>query len=123
MNNKLFVILLLNVLLMLYSFGGFFSKKAASYSFMSVEFILCYLGLIFILGIYAICWQQILKKLPLTLAYANKAITILWGIVWGKLFFGETVSFGKIAGAGIVVIGIVLFALSDSEKESDKQNK
>ncbi len=108
---------------MLYSFGSFFSKKAASYDYLSTGFILCYIGLIAILGIYAICWQQILKKLPLTLAYANKAVTVVWGIIWGRLFFGESISTGRMIGAGIVIIGIVLFAVSDNEKtDKDKEN-
>ena len=65
------------------------------------------------LGIYAIVWQQIIKKLPLTVAYANKAITVVWGILWGILFFDESISFFKILGAMIIIAGIVLYVTSD----------
>ena len=60
---------------------------AAGYSFLSLPFIFWYGLVILNLGIYAVVWQQIIKHLPLTTAYANKAVTIVWGILWGSLFF------------------------------------
>ena len=32
---------------------------------------------------YAFGWQQVIKHLPLTTAYANKAVTVVWGILLG----------------------------------------
>ncbi|WP_242826159.1 transporter [Butyrivibrio sp. VCB2006] len=95
---------------------------AAGENFMSAGFCLKYAGIIFLLGIYAIGWQQIIKYLPLTTAYANKAVTIVWGIVWGFIFFHEHLSYGKIIGALIIIIGIVMFVYSDvnSKRGADK---
>ena len=72
------------------------------------------------LGIYAVVWQQIIKKLPLTLAYANKAVTVIWGLIWGLLFFGEKITPLKVIGAVIVITGIAVYAFSDKENAEDK---
>ena len=113
--DKIRTMILLNVILMIYSLSGFFSKSAAGCSFFSPKFIVLYGIMLLILGVYAVCWQQIIKRLPLTLAYANKAVTIVWGILWGFIFFGESVSTGKLAGAGLVIMGVVLYVISDRE--------
>ena len=61
-----------------------------------------------ILGIYAIFWQQILKKFTLTTAFFNKAVIVIWGMIWGTLFFKEKITLNMIIGAIIVLIGISL---------------
>ena len=110
-------ILYLNILLLIYSLGGIFSKSAGKADFLSGKYICLYLGLLCILAIYAVFWQQIIKTMPLTTAYANKAIVVVWGILWGRIFFDETITFGKIVGALMVIIGVVIYSLADDEKE------
>lgn len=107
MNNK--NLLLLHLLLMVYSVSSVFSKLAAKYPFLSTGFILCYGAVLAILFLYAIGWQQILKSLPIITAYANKAITVIWGTVWGLLFFHEQLSVKKLFGISLIVAGILLF--------------
>lgn len=108
----------LHALLALYSLCSICGKLAAGFPFMSIGFILSYGGMIAVLGIYAIGWQQVIKRMPLTAAYANKAVAIVWGLVWGFLLFHETVSLGKVIGAAIVLGGVVLFSLADDKVES-----
>jgi drug/metabolite transporter (DMT)-like permease len=115
-NGAVKTFIALHVILMVYSFGGFFSKTAALSDFLSLKFVMCYGMIILILGIYAIAWQQIIKKVPLTTAYANKAITVVWGLVWGFVFFGEKITKGKLLGVALIVTGIVLFATADKEE-------
>ena len=117
-NLKYFILLL--VLLMVYSISGILSKLAAKVVFMSIPFILLYLGIVFLLGIYAIFWQQIIKALPLTIAYANKAVSVIWGLVWGILFFHEKLTLGKLIGICLIVTGIILFCKSDENLENNK---
>lgn len=104
----------LHLLLMLYSISGVFSKLAASYSFMSLEFIGLYASMILILGIYAIGWQQILKRMPLTTAFSNKAATVVWGIVWGVVIFSESITWQKIIGGILIIIGVILFSRAEA---------
>ena len=75
------------------------------------------------LVVYAIGWQQILKRLPLTVAFANKAITVVWGIIWGAVFFQEAITPPMIVGAIIVMAGIVLFSIADGEERQAAEAK
>ena len=86
---------------------------AAQNDFLSFWFIFWYGLVILNLGIYAIVWQQIIKHLPLTTAYANKAITIVWGIHWGFIFFHEQIKWNMILGAVIVIAGVIVVVKSD----------
>ena len=122
MSKNTKTILALNILLMFFSLGGIFSKLASKQSFLSLEFILCYGSLLFIMFVYAIGWQQIIKRLPLTTAYANRAVTIVWGIIWGLLIFNEKLNVGKVIGAVIVIAGVLLYVTESEEKESTGQD-
>lgn len=117
MRTKFKTLFLLHIMLMIYSMSGIFSKLASGQEFMSVSFCFYYGMIIALLGFYAVGWQQIIKRLPLTTAFANKAITVVWGIVWGMLFFNETISWTKILGAGCVIAGVIIFAKSDGEDD------
>lgn len=120
-NSRAGVLIALHVLLLIYSLSGFFSKNASRQPFLSFEFCALYAGMLAILVVYAFGWQQILKRMPLTLAFANKAITIVWGIVWGVVFFGETVTAPMVIGAVIVIAGVVLFSIADGEQQEQMQ--
>ena len=122
MSKNTKTILALNILLMFFSLGGIFSKLASKQSFLSLKFILCYGSLLFIMFVYAIGWQQIIKRLPLTMAYANRAVTIVWGIIWGLLFFNEKLNLGKIIGAVIVIAGVLLYVTESEEGEHTGQD-
>lgn len=115
-NKRIMVVyIFLHIILLFYSCGGIFSKLAATETFLSVEYILYYVILMFILAIYAVIWQQIIKYINLTTAYANKGITVIWGIILGKIFFDEAVTIGKIIGAVLILSGIVLVVKSDEK--------
>lgn len=105
----------LHVLLAVYSLSSVCAKLASGFEFMSFGFIGCYAGMIALLGVYAVGWQQIIKRLPLTYAYANKAVTVLWGIAWGVLLFHEQISALKLLGAAVVLAGVVLFSLAEKD--------
>lgn len=103
----------MHFVLLVYSFVALLSKTAASQT--GIRFLLCYGAVLVCLGIYAILWQLILKKYPLTTAFANKAIVVVWGIFWGWLFFGEQITWQKVAGAAVIIAGIVT-VVKDDEK-------
>lgn len=111
--TKIKYLMALHIELLLFSLGGVCTKMASQYDFLSFWFIFFYGLVILNLGVYAIVWQQIIKKLPLNTAYSNKAITIVWGILWGFLFFKEQITWNMIAGALIVIVGVVLVVRAD----------
>ena len=107
--SKLKVLFALHLMLMIYSMSGICSKMASQQDFLSFKFCLFYAIIIFLLGFYAIGWQQIIKRLPLTTAFANKAVTV----VWGAVFFHESITVGKVIGAALVIVGVVIYARAD----------
>ena len=115
-NSQALTLIGLHVLLGIYSLSGFFSKNAAAQPFLSWKYIAFYCGMMAIMVIYAVGWQQVIKRLPLTLAFANKAVTVVWGILWGAVFFHESITPGKLIGAAVIVAGVVLFVKADGEE-------
>ena len=113
--SKIKTLVLLHLLLMIYSMSGICSKMASGQVFLSRKFCLYYGLIILLLGFYAVGWQQIIKRLPLTTAFANKAVTVVWGLVWGCVFFHERITLGKIVGVVLVIMGVVIFARTDEE--------
>ena len=92
--------------IVIYSCCSLCSKFASGYPFLSFDFLIFYGLSIFILGVYAVLWQLVLKKYELTVAYANKPISMLLSMVWGGLLFHETISWNMVLGAGIILLGI-----------------
>lgn len=107
------LVLFQHILLLLFSISGVFSKLAAMENCGSSNFFLYLSLMLLLLFLYSIGWQIVLRYLPLMLAYANRAVTMLWGIVWGVLLFGEGLTLGKILGAGITMLGVILYFYAD----------
>ena len=97
------------------------AKFAASQDFMSFNFIALYGGVILALGIYALIWQQVLKKIPLTNAFVNKSASLIWSLVWGVTLFGEIVSINMLIGIIIVFIGVILVITGSQKATNPKE--
>ena len=106
-------ILFLQAIVMIYTLSTVTAKFASFEEFLSFKFILFYGIEIGILGIYAILWQQIIKKFDLSIAYANRAISLLWSIVWAIVFFKESISINNVIGVIIVIIGTIIVNSDD----------
>ena len=103
-----------------YSFYTVLGKVASRYDFLSLKWILLYCALILILAVYAVLWQQVLKRIALGVAMANKAVTIVWGLLWSALIFKDTISIRQIVGAIIIVSGIVVLAIAENKKGANE---
>lgn len=121
MKKKLYVYMGLHILLLVYSASTVFSKFASGYSFLSFRFLLCYGMVLLLLGAYAVFWQQIIKRLPLMTAYANKAVTVVWGIIWGALVFHEKITWGKALGAVLVIAGVIIYVSGDRGEDQEAE--
>ena len=97
---------------LVYSFASVFSKMAASHLFLSWSYLL-WLGCAFAtLGLFAVLWQQIIKRMPISDAYMFKGSTVVFVMLLSHLFFGEAITMHNVFGAVIIVVGIALFARS-----------
>ncbi|MDD4028727.1 MAG: transporter [Caldisericia bacterium] len=94
--------------LFLFSLSGIFAKLASNHSLSSFHFYLLY-GIEFVLLIvYAVLWQQVLKKMDLSIAYANRGAIFLWTFMGSLFLFDETISLYNIVGAVVISIGIYI---------------
>ena len=116
-------IIILHIVLTLFSMLGIVSKTAAKEEFFSGKFLSLYGMVIIGLVLYAFIWQELLKKIPLVTAYANKSITVIWGIIWGHLFFNEPVTIRKILGSVVIIIGVCFVVYSDYAKNSEEESE
>ena len=101
-------ILILQVIIAVYTLSSVVAKFASGKEFFSIEFFIFYGIEIVILGVYAILWQQIIKKFQISIAYANRAMSLLWAILWAVVFFHEEVTIKNIIGVIIVIIGTII---------------
>lgn len=107
-------IIILQLIIILYTVSSVMAKMASASESMEKLILFFALDLLF-LGIYAICWQQMIKIFPLSVAYANRAAALLWSAVWAKIIFGEDISFRQMLAIVVVIIGMLII---NTEKEA-----
>ncbi len=123
MGSKVKYLIFLHILLACFSLVSVASKFASGYEFMSFDFILYYGLALFGLAVYAFAWQQIIKHMPLISAYANRGVTVIWGIVWGYLVFSEEITVKKLIGAAVIICGIIFIVTADAKEEEQRENE
>lgn len=99
------LLLIMQAVVCLYTVSGIAAKLASNYEFLSMGFVLCYGLEIAILGIYAIVWQQIIKRVDISIAYANRSMAIFWSMLWAFVLFREQITFQNLLGVGLIFIG------------------
>jgi len=97
----------------IFSLCAIFLKFASQEPFLSPHFLLLYAASLACVFIFALIWQQVLRKYELMVAYAWRGTLFLWTFLWAVLFFGETVTFNNLVGAGIIFSGILLVVRSE----------
>ena len=95
---------------LLYACVTLFTKYAAQHEFLSMAYCISLAGAIGVMGFYAICWQQVLKRIELSTAYMFKGTSLIFVILLAWAIFGEAITIMNIVGAAVIVLGIVLYA-------------
>lgn len=103
---------LLYIDFLIYSLVSVFAKTASGQDtlmemllFMALEFCM--------LGVYAVIWQQAIKRFPLIIAMSNKGITVILALVWSVLIFDENITVWNIVGAAMIIFGIWMVSQDD----------
>lgn len=119
--TKLKQLLFLQGAVMIYTLSGIMAKFAAGAVAMEKMLLFFCLDLFF-LGIYALIWQQLIKGFPLSVAYANRAMALLWSALWAKIIFKEEIALKQIAAIGLVIVGIMVIngEKSDPKREEER---
>lgn len=95
---------------LLYAFVTLFTKYAAQHEFFSMSYCMGLCGAIGVMGAYAICWQQILKRIDLSTAYMFKGTSLIFVMLLAFVIFRETITLYNIIGATVIILGIILYA-------------
>ena len=114
-------LLFLHAIVFLYALSSICSKYASGLEFFSFKWMLVYGLQIFILGCYALLWQQVLKRMPLNFAFANKSVTLVWGMIFGVVIFKETLSVWNLVGAAIVLIGVIFMVTENTDAKGKSE--
>ncbi|MBR2810479.1 MAG: sugar ABC transporter permease, partial [Solobacterium sp.] len=61
-----------------------------------------------ILFVYAILWQQFLKRFDLTTCYASRAMSSVYTMLIAYLIFHETITLPMIIGSLVIIAGVFL---------------
>jgi len=100
--------LLLCLAVAIYSLSGFFSKTASYYDFLSPIYTLCLVAVVGVLGVYAILWQMILKRVPLSVAYPFRSLGVIYGLAIAGFAFHEPITWQNLLGGAIVMLGLFI---------------
>ena len=118
-------IVILQLIIMIYTFSSICAKLASGQE--TIFRLLLFTGLEFLcLAVYAVLWQQAIKKFDLSVAYANRAMVLLWSMIWAVLVFHDTSTPKNILGVGLVIAGtFVINTEKDApmQKEAEREEK
>lgn len=95
---------------LLYACVSLFTKYASQQEFASMAYCLGLAGAIGVMGAYAICWQQILKRVELSIAYMFKGTSLIFVMLFAFALFGEPITIMNVVGAAVIITGITLYA-------------
>lgn len=113
-------IILLQLVVMIYSIADVIAKFVSKQEFMSVRYLLLFALEFAALGLYAVLWQQAIKHFELSIAYVNKAMTLLWAMIWSIFIFHETLTLHNVLGVALVIAGIIV--INKDEVETPCEN-
>ncbi len=71
--------------------------------------------MVFLLAVYAYCWQKIIRCVKISAAYANKGICLFWAQIAAVALFGEHLTKGNCIGVAIVFLGVLIANLEPHE--------
>ncbi|MBQ1652352.1 MAG: EamA family transporter [Bacteroidales bacterium] len=97
---------------LIYACTAIFTKSASQHHFLSLHYILCLVGAVAVMGVYALLWQQVIKRMPIAEAYMFKGTSLIFVLLLSALIFGEAITLSNIIGAVVIIVGIVIYARS-----------
>ena len=114
-------ILILQAVIVVYTFSGVLAKLASGQEPLSAGFLMFYMAELAVLGFYALLWQQMIKRFELSVAYANRAMALAWSMVWAAVIFHDRITVKNICGVALVVLGICI--INGGEREERRNEK
>lgn len=97
---------------LVYACTSIFTKMASRQEILSWPYLLWIAGAVGVMGLYALLWQQVIARMPLSTAYMFKGTSLIFVLLISALLFGETITTNNLIGSAIIITGIVLYAKS-----------
>lgn len=100
---------------LLYAIVLILNRMASIYASLSLGYFLLLSISVIVLAIYAISWQQIIKRMPISDAYMFKGTSIVFVLLLSAWLFEEAITWQNVIGSIIIILGIALYAKADKE--------
>jgi len=94
--------------IVLESLTSSFLKLGSQNPFLSPMYLFWLCVAVVVLGLYAIIWQLVLEKIPLTTAYLRKGISYILVFIWAAVIFKEVITIKQIIGMAVIFVGMVV---------------
>ena len=95
---------------LIYACTSICTKMASRQEMLSWPYMLWIAAAIGVMGVYAVLWQQVIARMPISTAYMFKGTSLIFVLLFSVLLFGEGITLNNIIGSVIIIVGIVLFA-------------
>lgn len=115
-------ILVLQIVIAIYTLSTVMAKQASGQPLFSVGFFGFYGAELLILGIYALLWQQMIKKFELSVAYTNRAMALLWSLIWAVVIFKDNITVKNVIGVALVIGGTIIVNGGRTEEDLTSEN-
>lgn len=94
----------------IYACTSICTKMASRQNLLSWPYMFWIAGAIGVMGVYALLWQQVIMRMPISVAYMFKGTSLVFVLLFSVLFFGEVITINNLVGSVIIIVGIVLFS-------------
>ena len=95
---------------LVYACTSICTKMASRQEMLSWPYLLWIAGAIGVMGVYALLWQQVIARMPLSTAYMFKGTSLVFVLLFSALLFGEAITLNNVIGTVIIITGIILFS-------------
>lgn len=94
----------------IYACTSICTKMASRKEMLSWPYLLWIAGAIGVMGLYALLWQQVIARMPLSTAYMYKGTSLIFILLISAMLFDEAITTNNLIGSAIIIVGIVLYA-------------
>ncbi len=95
---------------LIYACTSICTKMASRQEMMTWPYFIWIVGAVGVMGVYAVLWQQVIARMPLSTAFMFKGTSLIFVLLISALLFGEVITLKNVIGSVVIIIGIVLFA-------------
>ena len=120
MNKSILLYIALVGINLIYACTAIFTKMASQQEVFSLSYLWWIAGAVGVMGLYALLWQQVIARMPVSTAYMFKGTSLIFVLIFSVLLFNETITISNIIGSVVIIAGILLYARAD---ESANKNE